>query len=90
MIDPLFRFERRSTGVYPCLFHAGPFYWPVPLEVVSTLKTHASNSPDAFHAALVAAVGLTPYLAHQLNALLAGPGDREGALRALQASLAAL
>jgi len=90
MTDPLFRFERCSTGVYPWLFHAGPYYWPVPLEAVSTLKAHASNSPEAFRAALVAAVGRTPYLTHQVDALLTGLGDREGALRALQASLAAL
>lgn len=90
MTDPLLRFERRSTGVYFCLFHAGPFYWPLTPEAVNTLKTHATDSPEVFRAALVAAVGLTPYLTHQLDAVLAGLGDRDASLRALQASLAAL
>lgn len=90
MTDPLLRFERRTTGVYPCLFHAGPFYWPVPLEAVNTLRAHATGSTDAFRAALVASVGLTPYLTHQLEAVLAGPADRDAALRALQESLGSL
>ena len=90
MTEPLLHFERRSTGVYPYLFHAGPFYWPVTRETMTALTAHATDSPDAFRAALVAAVGLTPYLKHQLDAVLGSLGDADGDLRALQASLTTL
>jgi hypothetical protein len=90
MTKPLLHFERRSTGVYAYLFHAGPFYWPVPLEAVSALKAHATDSPDGFRTALVAAVSLTPYLNHQLDLVLADLGERDTDLRALQESLATL
>jgi hypothetical protein len=90
MTDPLLHFERRSTGVYPYLFHAASSYWPVTLEALNALKTHVHDSPDAFRAALVGAVGITPYLRHQLENVIAGLGDREAGLRALQDSLAAL
>jgi hypothetical protein len=89
MNRPLLRFERRTTGVYPYLFHAGPFYWPVQQEAIASLTSQTNASLDAFRAALTAAVGVTPYLAHQLNAVLAGLDDRDGQLRALQTSLGA-
>lgn len=90
MIQPLLRFERRSTGVYPCLFHAGSFYWPVAQDAVTALKGHAHDTPAAFRDALTAAVGVTPYLRHQLNAVLSETGDPDAQLRAVQQSLAAM
>ena len=90
MTTPLLRFERRTTGIYSCLFHAGPFYWPVPPEAVTALKARATDSAEPFLAALAGAVGLTPYLAHQLDTVLAGRDDRDAALRTLQESLASL
>jgi hypothetical protein len=90
MIQPPLRFERRSTGVYLCLFHAGSFYWPVTQEAVIALKAHAHDAPDAFREALTAAVGVTPYLRHQLNTVLSEAGDQDAQLRAVQQSLAAM
>lgn len=90
MIQPLLRFERRSTGVYPYLFHAGPFYWPVPQEAIVSLKNQTHTSLDAFRTALTDAVGVTPYLTHQLNAVLAGLDDQDHQLRAVQTSLGAI
>lgn len=87
MTEPLLRFERRSMGIYPYLFHAGPFYWPVPQETVIALKASGHATPDAFLSALIAGVGLTPYLRHQLDTVLAGLDDRDAHLRAVQASL---
>lgn len=90
MTEPVLRFERRSTGVYPYLFHAGPFYWPVPQEAMVALKTQATAAPEAFRAALRDTVGVTPYLIHQLDAVLAGLDDRDTHLRAVQTSLGAI
>ncbi len=90
MSEPLLRFERRSTGVYPCLFHAGSFYWPVTQEAVIALKAHAHDAPDTFREALAAAVGATPYLRHQLNTVLSQASDPDAELRAVQQSLTAI
>lgn len=89
MTEPVLRFERRSMGIYPCLFHAGPFYWPVPQEALVALKAGGHTTPDAFLQALIAAVAVTPYLKHQVETVLAGLDDRDAHLRAVQASLTA-
>ncbi|MFZ5863528.1 MAG: hypothetical protein ACOYXR_11890 [Nitrospirota bacterium] len=81
------RIERRAAGIYPVLFHAGPYYWPVSDEAVTRLAGQASAAPDAFCAALMDAVAVTPYLKHQLAAVLSGLDDRDAQLRALQAAL---
>lgn len=87
MTEPLLRFERRSMGIYPYLFHAGPFYWPVAQETVLALKASGHTAPDVFLQALTTAVGVTPYLRHQVDTVLAGLADRDAHLRAVQASL---
>lgn len=84
------RFERRSAGVYPVLFHAGSYYWPLTEEAVTRLKAHAHDPPDAFQKTLVDAVATTRYLRHQVEAVLAGLTDREAQLRAAQQTLNAL
>lgn len=90
MTQPLLRFERRSTGVYPYLFHAGSFYWPVGQDAVVALKARAHDAPEAFRKALTEAVGVTPYLQHQLNTVLSEAGDQDTHLRAIQQSLASM
>jgi hypothetical protein len=87
MTDSPLRFERRSAGVYPVLFHAGPYYWPVTEDAVTLLKAHAHDPPDAFQKSLVDAVATTRYLRHQVEGVLAGLADREAQLRAAQQML---
>lgn len=90
MTTPQLRFERRTLGVYPYLFHAGAYYWPASLDTVAALKSSSTADPRSFEARLVDAVAPTRYLRHQLESVLAGLEDREAALRVLQESLAGL
>jgi hypothetical protein len=87
MTDQSLRIERRAAGVYPVLFHAGPYYWPVSDEAVNRLVALTAAAPDAFRAALMEAFAVTPYLKHQLAAVLSGLDDPDAHLRALQAAL---
>jgi len=84
---PALRIERRSTGIYPYLFHAGPYFWPMSPEAVQQLKLHTNEPPDAFHKRLIEIVGVTSYLRHQLEAVSAGLEDRDAEIRALQQTL---
>jgi hypothetical protein len=87
MTDPLLRIERRASGIYPLLFHAGPYYWPVTDEMLTRLHAQSSGGPEAFRAALMNTVAVTRYLKRQLETVLAGADDRDAQLRALQAAL---
>lgn len=89
MTTPL-RFERRTLGVYPYLFHAGAYYWPASLDAVAALKSSPTEDPQLFEARLLDAVAPTRYLRRQLESVLAGLEDRAAALRRLQESLAGL
>jgi hypothetical protein len=89
MSDPVFRIERRASGIYRVLFHAGPYYWPVTDDMLARLTTHTSGSPETFLAALMETVAVTRYLKCQLETVLAGTDDRDAQLRALQAALTA-
>jgi hypothetical protein len=88
MTDPLLRIERRASGIYHLLFHAGPYYWPISDEMLTRLHAQSSGSPDTFFAALMDTVAVTRYLKHQLAEVLAGADDRDAQLRALQAAMA--
>ena len=46
MMTSAIRIERRGTGVYPYLFHAGSYFWPIAPEVVEALKRHATDPPS--------------------------------------------
>ncbi|MFZ5875833.1 MAG: hypothetical protein ACOYXU_05425 [Nitrospirota bacterium] len=87
MSEQPLRIERRAAGIYPVLFHAGPYYWPVSDEALTRLAAQASADPEAFRAALMDAFAVTPYLKHQLAAVLAAVDDRDAQLRALQTAL---
>ncbi len=89
MTDPQLRIERRTAGIYPVLFHAGPYYWPVSDEALTRLAAQTSAAPEIFRAALMDAFAVTPYLRHQLATVLSGLDDRDAQLRALQTALAA-
>ena len=90
MTTPQLRLERRTTGVYPYLFHAGPYFWPITPEAVAEIKRHDNAPPSEFAARLIDAVGVTRYLRHQLDEVLARLDDRDAQLRAVQAAVAAL
>ena len=90
MTTPQLRLERRVTGVYPYLFHAGPYYWPITPEAVAEITRHAHAPPSEFAARLADAVGVTRYLRRQLDEVLARLDDRDAQLRAVQAAVASL
>lgn len=90
MTTPQLRVERRTLGIYPYLFHAGSYYWPISADTVAALQSVVREAPAAFGDRLVAAVAPTRYLRHQLDVVLAGLDDREGEFRALQEALARL
>jgi hypothetical protein len=87
MTDQPLRIERRAAGVYPVLFHAGPYYWPVSDDALTRLAAQRAADPAAFRAALLEAVAVTPYLKHQLAAVLSALDDPDAHLRAFQAAL---
>ncbi len=84
------RIERRGMGVYPYLFHAGAYFWPITPEVVAIIKRHAKDPPSVFVASLLDVIGTTRYLRHQLDTVVSHLEDRETQLRALQEALVAL
>jgi hypothetical protein len=87
MTDQPLRIERRAAGIYPVLFHAGPYYWPVSDDALNRVIAQTAADPAAFRAALMDAFAVTPYLKHQLAAVLSGLDDPDAQLRALQTSL---
>jgi hypothetical protein len=87
MTDQHLRIERRTSGIYAVLFHAGPYYWPVSDDALTRLAAQTSAAPEAFRAALMDAVAVTPYLKHQLETVLSGMDDPDAQLRALQTAL---
>ncbi|MBI3608325.1 MAG: hypothetical protein HY207_10180 [Nitrospirae bacterium] len=84
------RIERRGTGVYPYLFHAGPYFWPITPEIVEALKRHAKDPPSVFVARLLDVVGTTRYLRRQIETVVTHLDERDAQLRGLQEALAAL
>ena len=77
-------------GIYPYLFYAGEYLWPISPEAVQTLKRHVDDSPESFMKQMVETTATTKYLRHQLTVTLAGAVDRDTELRALQQALRAL
>jgi len=77
-------------GIYPYLFYAGEYLWPISSEAVETLKRHVDDSPETFLKHLVETAATTKYLRHQLHAVLAGMVDRDTELRAVQQTLRAM
>jgi len=90
MTTPILRVEHRSMGIYPYLFYAGDYLWPISSETVETLKRHVDDSPEAFMKRMVETLTITKYLRHQLEAVLTGLADRDTELRTLQQALRAL
>jgi len=81
---PILRIERRSMGIYPYLFYAGDYFWPLSPEAIATLKRHADDPPEAFLKQVIEAAAITKYLRHEVEEALAGVTNRDVELRALQ------
>jgi hypothetical protein len=90
MMTSALRIERRGTGVYPYLFHAGSYFWPIAPEVVAALKRHATDPPSVFVARLLDMAGTTRYLRRQIETVVSHLDERDTQIRGFQEALAAL
>jgi len=90
MTNQILRIEHRALGIYPYLFYAGAYLWPISPEAVDTLKRHVDDAPERFVTLLRETVATTKYLRHQLDMALAGAIDRDTELRAFQHTLRTL